>query len=145
MSNLFYTLIIVTGIIVLFSSLTGDLAKNYGAEDLPEYALFEGVSIEEGDVVDLTDELSESQNVEEQSKFKQWIESGYNLLTDNIIAKAFKSLKIIPKSMGIMLKSVNNGFDDLGLNMGVIKWIIVSLVSISVILILLRAYWEKKI
>lgn len=144
MSNLLYTIIIATGVIVLFSTIAGSITHNYGYSQLPEYELLNGINISGSEVDTFTSEISDSQNINETNKFKQWIESGYNLLTDNIIAKAFKTISIIPKSIGIMTKSINSGFEASGLDMPVIKWVILSLMTITVIIALLRAYWEKR-
>ena len=146
-STFVITIVLALGVMVLVANLTASFTNQ------AEYNVKNASSLDEFETIftndlqkNVTDDLLNSQNAENQTwpdtvkdKFQSWFES-------SLVIRAWNTLKIFPKMIGVTTKSVTTAVDESGLSIPPItRTIILILIGLTIVLLIVKAIWEKKI
>jgi len=147
-----YALILGMCGIILFSYLTLEFTDGYGAGSVDEFdgytAIYLNLSEDTKEWTNSQDaEVSESGN---QSVIARWAESikdaGQEYFADSLIVRGFYSISRFPKILGHATRSISESFSQIGATIPpVVSWMVFTILGLSVTIMFLRAYWEKKL
>ena len=149
MSTFVIVIVLALGSIMLFSSLTINLAGEYEVENIPEFEAYNEMYNDFN--TNYTKEIIDSNNyVDGDGKPSLWSriipDSLENAWQDSIVRQAFSTIKLMPKTMKFATKSVSTSLGQAGLHIpSAMKFIIYTIVAFTTVFLFVQTLWEKKV
>jgi hypothetical protein len=142
------TTILVIGGLMLVSTLVLNLTKNYGISNIEEFSEYDDIFLE---LNQTTREFIKSQDaIDTQNTTSNWILRAKDTVEtyweNSILNRAWSTISLFPKLIKFTSKSVNIALSQTGINIpSYMKWLIITLIGITLIMLIVKAIWEKKI
>lgn len=145
-STYIITIILCFGAMMLFVAFIGQITNNYGVANAPE---FEGYAQVFSDLNKSTDALVKSQeSIGDDNETKSWVQSLKDTIQvaweDSILRKAWATIKIFPDMLSATTNAISLSFKNVGISVPFYaKWLVVTILAISFILVMLKVIWGK--
>jgi len=159
-SYIMYTMVIAISILATFSFMLKDITENYGTENVDEFNYYASNESDYTEFKEYTDKFAKSQNYQEDAenvenrsipyKAKVWIGGKLESVSETfpvaILLRGYQSVKMFMDLMTYGVKSAYHGINNIGVEVPTpIIFMLISIVGITIVIVFVRALWEKKI
>jgi hypothetical protein len=156
LSSFVMGIVLILGSVMLISLLVVEMANTYNVRQIDHFETYEDIYLETNqtikEIIRSQDEIEEEPGNITEGTFQQLISpvtGAVDQVSDfwegSLVRKAWLSIQLFPRMFSSFNKLIKTSLENSGLPIpSVVIWLIYSLIGVWLVVLIVRALWEKK-